>query len=166
MGRSLFEVTLVLLCTAATVPAQSWQPRKAPAVAGVILEEEQDFTWFPHEQRPPYVSALVQEDGPEDTADTIYAGNAVFTVHDEPDVPAALKRAARFDGAFTPGYFIVHFESGVEARHKRLLDALAGSVRRRDGSELARWYMPNNALVVRLERPRQLRALSRLPEVD
>ena len=71
MGRSLFEVTLVLLCAGATVPAQSWQPRKAPPVAGVVLEEEQDFSWFPHEQRPPYVSALVQEDGPEDTADTI-----------------------------------------------------------------------------------------------
>lgn len=144
----MIQIALPLLAVATIVStpkdAHQAQARSAPPATVRVEEPQQhDFSWYPFEQRPPFVGELVEADH----EDVIWAGNAIFTPEDELETPEALTKPLRRGGFFEPGYFVLHFEGGVRAGDKEMLDQLSGRVQRADGSSLARWYVPNNALV-------------------
>ena len=124
--------------------------------------QENDAIWYPFAQKPPFVGASAIED----TTALVYAGNAVFAAGDPPEIPSALTKPLFKGGVFQPGYFIVHHADSVRRQDKDLLDTLTGPVRRDDGSELARWYVPNNSLVAWVGNEATLLALQSSPAVD
>ncbi|MCB9896754.1 MAG: S8 family serine peptidase [Planctomycetes bacterium] len=135
-------LSLVLLAAAASSQVHPIRPLAGPPAPGEIV---QDLSWYPHDVLPPFVAEGVED---EDTPRLVHAGSAVFTIDDEPALPAALaKPLLRADGTFEAGWFVVHFADALTERDKALLDDLTGAIRRDDGSELARWYVPNDALV-------------------
>ena len=134
-------------------------PAAAPAAAPLAA---QDRSWYPYDVAPPFVA----DDFEDDSVDAIYAGSAVLTVDGTPTLPPALEKPLYRAGAFLPGYFLVHFEESVRLEDKQLLDAISGPVTRADGSDLARWYVPNNTLIAYLADPSQLAFLDAHPRVD
>lgn len=127
-----------------------------PAPAGPGLAD-----WYPYSLRPPFI-ATERSDDPS----VIHAGNARFAAGDPPLIPAPLERSVAPDAAFSPGWWIVHFRGAVTEESKRLLDDVTGRIVREDGSELARWYLPNRALIAYLDGREAHDALAASPLVD
>ena len=104
------------------------------------------------EQRPP--QSLVQ------------AGFAVFATHAPTPISPELEKPLVRSGKLEPGYFLVHFRGAITARDKDWLDGLTARVRRADGSELARWYVPDDTLVVWVDGATTWLALERSERTD
>ncbi|MEM7165312.1 MAG: immunoglobulin domain-containing protein, partial [Planctomycetota bacterium] len=117
----------------------------------------QDWSWYPYESVPPFFAVELGE------PDTIHALSARFQIGREPVIPSEL---ARRGDASRPGYWIVHFKDGVDARAKQLLDELTGPVQGPDGRTLARWYIPDQALIAFVENAAILDAIVESPLVD
>jgi len=110
-----------------------------PAIPGPGLSD-----WYRFELSPPFI-ATKAADGPQ----VIHAGNARFSLDSLPELPEEL----RIDPSkqFSPGWWIVHFRDGVTEDAKQLLDDVTGEIFGPDGRELARWYLPNRALIAYFE---------------
>lgn len=121
--------------------AQPDRPTGAEKIEG--SPPPQNMSWYPHEIRPPFLGDLYEL---EDTVDVVYAGSATFTAGDPPAIPEALRKSVNRE-QFEPGYFILHFEADLRPVDKSRVDELTGAVTRADGTSLARWYLPNNAVV-------------------
>lgn len=124
----------------AAEPAPRWAPVAPSGTTQPWSIDEAFAQWYPFNEAPPF------QNTDEDGIDVVYPGNARFSVDREVTIPDAL-RADRTEEAFDPGYFIVHFAAGVDADAKQLLNDLTGVPRAADGRELARWYIPNGALL-------------------
>ena len=146
MRVKLIRATCLASClfAATGATAQMSDPMRPLPLAGPPAPVVQDLSWWSHGELPPFVSEFVEAG--DDHPDLIHAGSAVFTVDGEPELPAALRKDLTVAGRFQPGWFVVHFERDITAADKALLDGLTGPVRRADGSELSRWYVPNNAM--------------------
>ena len=150
------------LPTAAPAQRLTAEARSAPPPL-TPTEVQQDWSWFSHEQRPPYVSELFEGDAP----DIVWAGNAVFPAEETPDVPDALRLPViGDDGQFAPGWFLVHFQTALEPEDKLFLDFATGPIRRTDGSQLSRWYVPNNTLAAYIEDWQTFEAIEESLRVD
>lgn len=145
-----------------TAASQAQSDRPAPFTGPPTADAaQQDFSWYPHQALPPFVSEFVELD--DDSPDVIHAGNAVFSIDDEPALPDALRKPLLGAGGFEPGWFVVHFDGPVTREHKQLLDELTGPVQRGDGSALSRWYVPNDSLAAYVP---DLRTYERLESSD
>ncbi|MFN0059932.1 MAG: S8 family serine peptidase [Planctomycetota bacterium] len=100
--------------------------------------------WYPYAEAPPFIGAGAEK---LDALNMIHAGAARFLVGVEPELPAQLRADPQLGDDFVPGYYLVHFADRVDAAARELLDDLTGAVTRADGTALARWYVPNNALI-------------------
>ena len=163
-----FLALLALLPLATAVGAQEQRP--APEPVGPDAPPAHDRGWYPYPwatDGPPFVADTLRDEGElVDSPDVVWAGSGVLAVEDEPVLPAGLEKPLFRSGRFVPGYFVVHFEADVRPEDKRIVDALTGPVRRADGSELARWYVPNNSLVAWVDDPLELEALEATDRVD
>ncbi len=121
-----------------------------------------DMSWYPHEIRPPFLGELYEH---EDTLDVVYAGSATFTIGDPPRIPSALRKPVDLE-QFEPGYFILHFEADLRPQDKGHVDELTGRVTRTDGTSLARWYLPNNAVIAWVDTPELLDRLDNENHID
>lgn len=167
MKRSHRSVVTVLALTmiVSTLAAQGTPQRPAAPMAGDATAAQpghHDWSWYSFENRPPFVGDLYEH---EDTDDVIYVGSARFTAGDPPQVPEALRKPVDLD-AFEPGYFLVHYEADLRPADKAALDELTGAVTRNDGSELSRWYVPNNTLVSWIEDADTWAAIEAADHVD
>ncbi len=160
LRTSTIAATLIVMTWGTSADAQI-DTRRDSMTANAA--NPQDWSWYPHESKPPFVSELVEG---EDLEDVIHAGNAVFTIDDEPAIPRELTGVHRADGAFAAGYFIVHFARPIEAADKEWLDDLTAPVRRADGSPLARWYIPNNALIAWIDDTDTLDRIANADPID
>ena len=144
--------SLGMLCLVATLSTSAVaQDREAKVVVGppAPAVTSQDWSWYPLAEKPPFVGDLVED---EDAHDLIHAGAALFTAGDPPVLPAELRLDAD-RGSFSPGWFIVHFDAPVRADDKAWLDDLTGPTTRGDGTSVARWYLPNQAMVAWVDSP-------------
>ncbi len=126
----------------APVEQEGQQPRRSgetstptPPNSGPGLSD-----WYPFDSTPPFV-ATKAADGPQ----VIHAGNARFLLESPPVLPEELR--INSSKQFSPGWWIVHFRDGVTEDAKQLLDDVTGEIFGPDGRELARWYLPNRALI-------------------
>jgi PKD repeat protein len=154
---------LLFLSTATTsaqiaggLPQPAAVPQRPKAVAA-------DMRWYPYALRPPFVGANAVG---VDSSDIIYAGEAKFRIGQLPTLPLALTKPLFADQQFVSGYMMVHFKADIRPEDKTYLDELTGVARREDGSQVARWYLPNNALIVWIEDTAQLLALKENDAVD
>ncbi|MFQ5654358.1 MAG: hypothetical protein ACE5GW_06475, partial [Planctomycetota bacterium] len=100
--------------------------------------------WYPYPLQPPFIGDSYEG---WDGVDIVYPGSATFQIGHEPAIPSALAILDSPGQEFRPGYFIVHFANPVSREAHLLLDGLSGKLRGPDGRELARWYIPNRALI-------------------
>ncbi|HIA26889.1 MAG TPA: hypothetical protein EYN79_02005, partial [Planctomycetes bacterium] len=119
--------------------------------------------WYPYSTLPPFDGAGY--DG-RDLQDVIYAGNARFVIGNEPRFPEDLRSPSGLGGTFVGGYWIIHFREGVDSEIKADLDLLTGGTRGPDGRDLARWYIPNRALIAWVDSQEVLDHLLASGEVD
>lgn len=118
------------------------RPNPAPGGVQAVTPREAAFReWYPYAILPPF------EDANGDTIDVVHPGNARFAIGREPLFPEALRKDRVRGEPFDPGYFLVHFAGGVDGEARQLLDGLTGAPIGPDGRELARWYIPNAALI-------------------
>ncbi len=108
----------------------------APGLAG----------WYPYHLAPPFI----ETENP-DHPSIVHAGNARFEVDALPTIPLELEVIPDRELPLPAGWWVVHFRAGVTEDAKQLLDDVTGEIQRPDGSELARWYLPNRALIAHLD---------------
>ena len=135
--RKLALASVLTTLVAGGLTAQNDRVRSVRTQASTPTPGLYDLSWYPHEQRPPFVSTLVEAD--QDTPDMIHAGNAIFTTEEEPDTPERMQKPEFRGRDFVPGYFIVHFDDALRKTDKDYLDELTGEVKRADGSKVVRW---------------------------
>ncbi len=165
--RSGAALTLLAVLSTTADAQDTRRPSPPLGTEPTAVQAPQEMSWYPHALRPPFVSeSLEAEDVAEGGYDVVFAGNAVIAIDDPPRIPPALEKPLRRDGAFDPGYFIVHFESPLDEAEREQLDRIAGRLQRADGTALSRWYLPGNGVVVDVRTEAQYRALRRLEHVD
>ncbi len=103
---------------------------------------------------------------PSQTEGSVQPGHLAFALGAPPRLPAQLVKPLFAEGRLVPGYFIVHFRGPITPADKAWLDELTGSVRRDDGTQLARAYVPDDALLAWVERTSTWLALRRSPRTD
>ena len=162
--RKLALASVLTTLVAGGLTAQNDRVRSVRTQASAPTPGVHNLSWYPHDERPPFVSSLVEPG--QDSPDMIYAGNAIFTTDDEPELPARLSKPEFRGRDFVPGYFIVHFDDALRQTDKDFVDQLTGETKRADGSKVVRWYVPNNALITWVDTPAVLRNLRSSLRVD
>ena len=121
------------------------RPVVAPSGRIRLAPEASFEPWYTFASKPPFFgpSYVPGKDSPR----IVHPGNARFAVGDEPRIPEALRTVHDPKQPLRPGYWIVHFRGGVTEDAHQLLDDVTGETRGPDGRELARWYVPNRALI-------------------
>ncbi|MCA8960023.1 MAG: S8 family serine peptidase, partial [Planctomycetes bacterium] len=133
-----------------------------PNVSPSVVPGDYLGRWYPYEIRPPFDAVPGVADHPT----IVHAGNARFRVGDPPAVPDELTIRPGEANDFPAGYWIVHFRGGVDDEARDLLDSLTDEVRGPDGRTLARWYLPNRALIAWVDAPDTLAELRNDDRVD
>jgi len=162
--RKIVFTSVLSILAVGAVTAQQNRIKSVDTQSSITTPRVHNLSWYPHEELPPFVSTLVEAG--DDTIDTIYAGNAVFTTEEAPPIPARMEKPEFRGREFVPGYFIVHFDDELRATDKEFLVEKTGDVKRADGTKVVRWYIPNNALITWVDTAAVLRTLRNSLRVD